>query len=266
MFKIIQISDIHIGGEYDGKFDCWGNLEKVLDSAAEKSSNILASLLGASEILVLVSGDVCDKETGAATEENYQKVDQLIKSKLHCKQVLYTVGNHDDPVVMGNALGFDPDETYGKLVSPYDNPFILFHIPTYSGHVDVKPVMEKIMDELYSVHDESVAKIPRFVFSHFPIGHVDNRFMQNGHSLENGDELAERLWLIGVKDIFCGHYHMGITSRSAPNVPWVNVCPGVQMQLDPYSKDCRCTADYPGYSVINIYPDYADVQFKYIER
>ena len=259
MSKIIQISDIHIGGEYDGQFDCWGNLETVLKAA---STHVPKDIFGFTYPLVIVSGDVCDGD--AATTDNYKAVDDMVKKYLG-KNVIYTVGNHDNAKVMGETLGFDPDDVVAYVANQYDSPYILFHIPTYSGTVDPSAITERIMRWI-SAQDDDIKKLPRYAYSHFPIGHVDHRFMQNGHALEHGDDLAERLGVLGIKDVFCGHYHMGITTHPSSTSPWVNVCPATQCQLDPYSKDCKPTGDYPGYAVIDMYSDYADVKYRYVAR
>lgn len=259
MHHIIQLSDIHIGGEYGGKFDCWGNLEAVVNHISSKIS-VINRIFGIAP-LILVTGDVC--EGSAATVENYTKVHDLISKIGGTGNIRYTVGNHDDAKIMGEALGFNPDKVNVELLSAYDDPYILIHIPTYTGTVDVDSVMMQIHHELAQLG--SAAKdIPKYVYSHFPIGYVDHRFMNNGHALEHGELLHECLQHVGVKEIFCGHYHSGSITPHLSS-PCINVCPGIQAQLDPYSKDCMPTGDYPGYADIKIYKDYADVSFKYIE-
>lgn len=259
MHQIIQLSDIHIGGEYGGKFDCWGNLEAVVNHISSKISVINRIFRVAP--LVLVTGDVC--EGSAATVENYTKVHDLISKICGTGNIRYTAGNHDDAKVMGETLCFDPDKVTVEVFSTYDEPYILIHIPTYTGTVNVDSVISQIHNELVKL-GPVVNDIPKYVYSHFPIGHVGHRFMNNGHALEHGNVLLECLQHLGVKEIFCGHYHSGSITPHL-NFPCINVCPGIQAQLDPYSKDCMPTGDYPGYADIKLYKDYADVSFKYIE-
>lgn len=259
---IVQISDIHIGGEYGGKFDCRGNLEKVL---ADIKENVAG---WESRMRVVVSGDLCDRDApvNAATPENYLYIDGRIRTVLGVsrEQIVYIPGNHDDAKVMGETLGFDP-EAYGVFYVESENPikypnYAILTVPTHTGKVefpagvgtDLVEAEAAALKKRYGAEGiRMVGNTANLVFSHFPIGPVHHRFMENGHSLDGGTDAASALYHAEYRHTFCGHYHIGQTVHSH-GLPDIHVCPSVQCQLDPYTKSCTPIGDYPGYALIEL--------------
>ena len=248
---IIQISDIHIGGEYDGKFDCRRTFEKTLDAIEANNRGDVTPKF------VVVSGDVYD---GYATVDQYKEIDSLIRSKVSgIAEIIYMPGNHDNAAVMGEAFDFNPEE-----VDLYrtDEANIMV-IPTHHGSVDVDKLVAEIVPGLAAL--DKRYEVPLLVFSHFPIGNVPHRFMHGiGGALTNGDMLARCLQLIGVKDTFCGHFHAAGTTL-LDNGYRVHVAPSTQCQIDPWAKELVTVADYPGYSDILVDKTGVTVKYNFVE-
>ena len=251
VLRIFQISDIHIGGEYGGKFDCWGNFEKTVNEIVTRYANFghrnmaLFGDIFPQSILVL-SGDICDRDTDSATVENYKKIKDFIDSKMFFSHILAIPGNHDDPAALSEVFGGNP-ENCRSLISDYAN---LVFIPTYSGTVNTEAVTGDIVTWLSGLPDDMKNR-QTLVFSHYPVGPLHHRFMSGKYSLKNGEDLAKALEYIGVTDTFCGHYHSGGSYSVNPRYR-IHVSPSTQMQLNPYSKSCDTVADYPGYQVIEL--------------
>ena len=82
---VAQLSDIHIGGTYNGSFDCIGNLKKVVNDLSK-----LPQL-----DMLIISGDLCDNNS----EDEYIELQlQLHKLKMVFENLkIFAVGgNHAD--------------------------------------------------------------------------------------------------------------------------------------------------------------------------
>ena len=247
--NIIQLSDIHIGGDYDGVYDCRLAFEKTVEAIKD-----LEDRDGVTPRHIVVTGDVCNDLQ--STPENYRYVDELLRSITRPgDKIIYMPGNHDNAKVMGETLRFDPDE-----VKVYQTPEAnLLVIPTYSGTFDTNRIIESLYKQTY---DES---LPMLVFSHFPIGHIQNRFMYSIGAVMKDTEILFKILsrVANVKEFFCGHFH-------SPGTTLVDGChihcaPSTQCLIDPWAKDFKAVADYPGFSLINVNGREVNVDFKFIE-
>jgi len=77
LLNVIQITDIHVDSS---DTEIWQNLEEVIEAINEIKPD-----------LVLVTGDLVD----GATDENYQKFNELMDEILPNIEIEYVVGNHD---------------------------------------------------------------------------------------------------------------------------------------------------------------------------
>lgn len=259
--RIIQLSDIHIGGEYDGKFNCRHTFDKTLEAIEAKLNPLHRkgsdSRGTVTPTFIVVTGDVYD---GYATVDQYKEIDSLIRSKVSgVNEVIYMPGNHDNAKMMGEAFDFDPEEVD---LFRTDEANIMV-IPTHSGSVDVDKLMAEIVPGLATLDRRN--DVPLLVFSHFPIGNVQHRFMHDiGGALTNGDKLAQCLQLLGVKDTFCGHFHAAGTTV-LNNDYRIHVAPATQCQIDPWSKELVTVADYPGFSDIWVDRTGVTVEYNFVE-
>jgi hypothetical protein len=89
------------------------------------------------------------------------------------------------------------------------------------------------------------------LFMHMPLIKPFHRFMNvDAHSI---DEDAAKTFLWALRDfyfrgIICGHYHCASVTAFNDFVQFV--APASQCQLDPFTKDCTPSGNYPGYAII----------------
>ena len=88
MLEIAQVTDIHIGGEYDGKYAVRDNFEKVI-KAIPKDVN-----------MVVITGDVADNNY----EENYKYVRDFLDDNLNGIDYVVLGGNHDDMTILRDVF------------------------------------------------------------------------------------------------------------------------------------------------------------------
>lgn len=249
---IIQLSDLHIGGDYDGQYNTRYTFEKTVKAVGK----YLDSLPDKQPRGIVVSGDVSDDVQNMA--ENYKYVDRLLHGVIRQHDnIVYMTGNHDNARIMGETLGFDPDEM-SMFTTPAANILI---IPTYKGEVE----LSKMVLDLYGDYDGTYQDdLPLLAFSHFPIGRVQNRFMYSiGGALKNTEAIAKCLHKFGVNDFFCGHFHSpGTTVHDGYRI---HVAPSTQCQIDPWAKKFQGVGDYPGFTVITVEDKKVNVEFKFVE-
>ncbi|MCQ2209566.1 MAG: metallophosphoesterase [Paludibacteraceae bacterium] len=221
---VAQISDIHIGGEYNGQFDCEGNLKKVVNKLIE---------LPKLDMLV-VTGDLCDNHN----EEEYIKC-TLILHKLHMYfpniDVLFVGGNHDDYFKMSMMLGDCVAEGYSEELNS-----------VFLNITDPKNGLTDFQKKYITKHK------PLNVYMHYPVGYCPHKFMNTEeHNIKDPIGLAKFFVDNGVKDVFCGHYHTTYDGKYVDGVtPSVHICPSIQTQLNPNAVFCDPNDKRPGYSIL----------------
>lgn len=213
--KIIQVSDIHIGGDYDGQFKVKKNFEDVINKIPKSID------------LLVISGDIADKDY----EENYNYVKNFLENNIKCP-IVYLCGNHDDGEAMSKV--FD-NCVVGK------NPFVMSGSNSIITFIDTsKGVLSK----------ETARLIPNnsIIFTHYPLVSVPHKFM-NKFSLKNLEEARELLIKKKVKDVFCGHFHYAYDGHSEVNI---HITPATQCQIDAREKEFKVGSYKPGYRFIEI--------------
>lgn len=211
--KITQITDIHIGGDYNGQFKVKKNFEKVVENIPSDTQ------------LVVLTGDIADNNY----EENYNYVRNVLKNT----QFRYVIlgGNHDNTSLLESVFG----ERYFENVNYVcvDGTKLAF-IDSSSGLVDAYL--------LKNIKEKSI------VFTHYPLIRVNHKFMNN-FSLKNMDDVKKILVDKKVKDVFCGHFHFAYDEIGKVNI---HVTPSTQCQIDSSSKDFKVSSYKPGFRVIEI--------------
>lgn len=222
--NILQLSDIHYGGEYDGKFNCRLNFLATLDYALNYTK--------VPYDLIVITGDLADRDHLAHYAD--------IKTTLDRTGIAYFVlpGNHDDVAAMRSVFGDHalPACGYRALggIMFWDNSSRAAPTPP-PGY--------------YST-----------LFCHYPVGTVPHAFMEK-HALPNSDALlADLAENHGVRNVFCGHFHWSDDILSS--TPQVHVCPATQCQLDPACPECSPVPEsvpsgtgLPGYTRIELDQD-----------
>lgn len=210
--RILQLTDIHIGGDYDGKFKC--------------KLNFLSTLLYALDSMepydmIVITGDLADKNHRV----NYEWIAKILQST----NIPYIVlpGNHDDVQCMR--------EVFGEHTVPDCDYFIKYGILFWNNRIDSKPLPDKFDTDV------------KTAFCHYPVYDIPHTFMRQ-HALPNAKELGDKLKLLGIKNVFCGHFHWGFDSHTEQ--VYVHVMPATQCQLDPNTPDCTPTDDLPVFASI----------------
>lgn len=270
--RIYQISDIHIGGDYNGRFKVKENFEKVISNIKKTFNKLEGDQL-------IVTGDLVDCD-----RENYKEVQSLsyddimlatngenkkakaiinkndeeianyhyINDKLKCfgsNKVKVICGNHDNPELLANIFRkqyFDnPQYTrFNSLHKCMKTSFVC----RYYAFLDTKDGF--VHDEdLELLKEESPLKENKCktIITHYPIDYIDSKFM-NKYELKDRQAIEDKLYDLGFRYNICGHYHHSfITSGKIKSI----CCPSTQCEIDPNSCELK-TKNHIGYSIINI--------------
>lgn len=238
--RILQLSDIHFGADYDGKFATKNQFDAVCEKALEYSKNKEGF------DLVVVTGDIAD----TANEGWYGYV--LFKARELCnssENLLVTPGNHDDREMLVSVLHSL------KLPSMDSNDIDDLRVPgkqAYSAKLGDKDIV--LLDTgAVKIPYEGISRIysmpnvpyDALLFTHCPAavpGKLYHRFMKDNMLEPDMFDLVHKF----TQHYFCGHLHHMAHVDGKVNL---HICPGIQCQIDPYAKDCQPTA-ISGFRVI----------------
>lgn len=171
--NILQLTDIHIGGEYDGKFKCKLNFLATLHSALKDSLHPVD--------LIVITGDLADN--------NYLLNYMFVRKSLERTGKPYIVipGNHDDPAIMRDVFDHNTLPECGYMVRDgilyWDN----------AGNDAMPPET----DDYHTV------------FCHYPVGYVPHKFMES-YAHPNSVKWVD---ILNDKKVFCGHFHFSYTAE-----------------------------------------------------
>ncbi len=235
-FRIIQITDIHIGGEDQYPFGV--NLRANF-------LNILAEVERMNPNLLVLTGDFCYKEP---REDVYA----WIRHQVQALGIPYEIigGNHDDIRMM--TMGILHEDLSNEQSEYYFADelagYHILYLDSASG---------TISDEQLSWITQEVERADGhdlMVFIHHPPLLAGVPHMDNGYSLLNNQDLLDILQKhTAPVQVFCGHYHV---ERS---VVWKNVMvhitPSLFMQIFPYVEEFAVDHYQIGYRVIDFAED-----------
>ena len=274
MSKILQISDIHINGEYDGLFDVKKHFKQILDDAVLTDFDAIA-----------LTGDIVDNGTVEEYTEVFRQIEQTFGEEI---PILAIPGNHDNRQNFDFAYidyisrlhNFKRGVSLRRIGGTFEEPgkcvviltldenshFIGNHklIGMDNAHKDLphEGLEALMMDDDWFNRD----KYSYYLFVHMPLIKPFHRFMNvDEHSIR---EDAAKTFLLAMtpynfRGIFCGHYHCASMDSYADLVQYT--APASQCQLDRFSKDCTPSGNYPGYAIINLDAREANmVKVKYI--
>lgn len=219
--KIVQISDVHFNGDYNGKFKVWNNFLMTLVDIPKDTD------------IVIITGDLADSEY----ETQYEILQNMFDSTLNGRGMhpkLYVMGgNHDDVNVMKNMFGREQFLDESKVDITLKDGFV--GIDTSNGTLGEKG--KEVLDNIPA---------GTLVFTHYPLLICPSVFMSK-FMLSNIDESTDLAMERGFIT-FCGHFH----------VAWSNpllkqyVCPSTQCQIDTDSEEFKVSSYTPGYRVIEV--------------
>lgn len=256
--SILQITDIHINGEYNGQFDVKKHFKQILE--ANKTHDFDA---------IALTGDLADDGSYEDYAEIFNQVEETFGTGT---PILAIPGNHDNREhldlaymdYINRAHNFKSGVCLQRIGGTFEEPgkcVVILTLPgILAGSGSTKLIgmdnahkelphkgLETFLDhEWYRKDADSYT-----LFTHMPLIKPFHRFMNvDAHSIDE-DAAKTFLWALRQFDfsgIICGHYHCAsVTSFN----DWVQfVAPASQCQLDPFAKDCSPSGNYPGYAII----------------
>lgn len=252
--KILQISDIHYGADYNGLFNTKDQFLEVCRAAKQGGP------VGGYDAVIL-TGDlvddddkVSDSEKAKAYEDIYAAAEGLCNDR---KRLFVTPGNHDNAHIMTEITrrlpmydtqdflqtsGFNAPGTH-LLITEIGNKEIVI---LDSGNAEPYKGIARLSAH-YMEHRRPADEMLVFTHKPFRAEALYHRFMKDNVMSEDVGDLLSGY----VKTYLCGHYHH-LTHVKTPSMD-MYVCPGVQCQIDPYSKECKAIA-IPGFQVITYEP------------
>ncbi len=231
-FRIVQITDIHIGGE--DEFPLGVNLRANLLS-------VLTDIERLNPNLLVITGDFCYKEARLDVYE-------WVRFHLNSLGIPFEIigGNHDDIAMMTTGLlGEDFSNEQGEYY--YSDEFGGYHTLFLDSAAGVLS-----SEQLYWVDQEVQRAVNRklMIFMHHPPMLAGVPHMDNGNALRNNDDLLAILEQHHQPvEVFCGHYHVHRTV--VRNNVIVHITPSLFMQIFPYVEEFAIDHYEIGYRVID---------------
>ena len=208
MYKILQLSDLHINSE--------NSLVRGID-ARIRLTGLIDSISWYD--LVVVTGDL------VAEEEDYESY-QWIRSqlnKLQCPK-FYLPGNHDKCSIMADVFELSELPVLENNVNHfiYENVVCCF-VDTSKGILTPEQC-----EYIKAIAENSM---PAIIFTHYPFCYCGCYHMDSKYSLKNIEEASGYLKKIkNLQAVFSGHYH------TAGQVDFLHfkqfLCPAVSFQID----------------------------------
>lgn len=256
--SILQITDIHINGEYNGQFDVKKHFKQILEANRTRDFDAIA-----------LTGDLADEGSYEDYTEIFNQVEETFGNGT---PILAIPGNHDNREHLDLAYmdyinrehNFKPGTYLQRIGGTFEEPgkcVVILTLPDIlAGSGSTKLIgMDNSHKELphqgleaFMDHEWNRKSADSYtLFMHMPLIKPFHRFMNvDAHSI---DEDAAKTFLWALRDfyfrgIICGHYHCASVTSFNDFVQFV--APASQCQLDPFTKDCTPSGNYPGYAII----------------
>lgn len=259
MYNILQLSDIHYGADYDGKFDTADQWDAVVRSAQKT--------LPTGYDAIVITGDIVDDDPKVSDDVKRERYEKVFKDALELRKdekspLLVTPGNLDNRAILTEVAGkvlpclqWGLKQTDGfkdvggqcLFATVGSKTLVVLDSGTVDPYKGITKLAAHVLENKWNTADT-------LLFTHKPFqnSRLYHRFMKdNLLPAEVGDLIAPYTF-----EYFCGHFHhlatvnaTTINSRLDGVDVNMHVCPGIQCQIDPYSKDC-VAIPIPGYQVI----------------
>ena len=257
--SILQITDIHINGEYNGQFDVKKHFKQILEANKNRDFDAIA-----------LTGDLADEGSYEDYAEIFNQAEETFGKGT---PILAIPGNHDNREHLDLAYmdyinrehNFKAGTYLQRIGGTFEEPGKCVVILTLPGilagtgntklvgldnaHKDLPHEgLETLIDHEWSRKNDDTY----LMFAHMPFIKPFHRFMNvDAHSIR---EDAAMTFLratapITFNGIFCGHYHCASVDTYGDFIQYT--APASQCQLDMFSKDCVPSGNYPGYAIIN---------------
>lgn len=234
-FKILQITDPHLGSQVDGNLLGINTDNSLLD--------VLDFLVGKdSPDLIVATGDI-SKDGGAASYIRFLKImDEYYPST----PLAWLPGNHDNPLNMHSVAGH-PIELVHQT-GGWNFIFLDSHVPGETGgHLSA--------DELQRLDSELTKQpyLPTLVFLHHQPVPVGSKWIDRYIVDNNKDFFAVIDRHPQVKIISWGHVHQEFFG-SYKNIALM-ATPSTCIQFEPNSDEFKLSEAMPGYRTFELFAD-----------
>lgn len=235
-FRIIQMTDLHIGEEDEYPFgvNLRANLLSMLSDVERMNPN-----------LMVFTGDLCYKEPQA-------EIYTWIRHQIERTGIPYEIigGNHDNVPMMTSCF-LDEDMSNDEEEYYFADEMAGQHILYLDS---AKGMLSDQQLSWIEVEVQRAKKHSLMVFIHHPPLHAGVPHMDNKYGLHNYPDLLRILSLHpSTVQVFCGHYHVD-RSVAWKNV-MVHITPSSFMQIFPYVEEFAIDHYQIGYRVIDFSED-----------
>lgn len=261
MKKVIQISDIHLKGDYNGQFPVQENLDRTLQHV----KNVIQP---DNDSIILLTGDLADN----GSVEDYDGLLGQISEMFPETPIALTPGNHDNRRALARSYNSYVMGSGGALCNIDEKMRVVGNIEVPGSSLSVIDVCPNTIIAVVDTGEQSFCyeglmhllpylhgkDRPTFkncevtnviLATHYPLISVPHVFMNDAsrtlhiHSFRNTMRVLTDEFK--VETVWCGHYHH-YCERRMEGIKQV-ICPSTQMQLDPYSSECSPSGKFPGY-------------------
>lgn len=252
MLNVLQLSDIHYGADYDGRFDTADQWAAVVADAHKLCPDGYDA--------VVITGDLVDDDPKVSDELKRERYKTIIADAASLRRndkcpLLVTPGNHDNRKIFTEVVNTDcPCFQWGlkqfggfndvggqcMFVGVGNKTLVVLDSGTVEPYKGIAKLAKVAMQHKSWFQNDTM------VFTHKPFrtNGLYHRFMKDNLMSDEVGSLVEPY----ATDYFCGHFHHLATVDNPRMV--VHACPGIQCQIDPYSKECNAIP-VPGYQVIS---------------
>lgn len=236
MLEIIHISDTHFGPDRSH------NIRGA--NACERAEALVSAIrdLPFTPDFIVHTGDVAnDPDLGA------YELAQEVLSHLPAP-VYYATGNHDDVIMMRDALTFgelqplvsDSDEQLCYRIGGNDAPFEFFVI---DGKVPPAEGPHGFLSENQTdaVLSAISGNLPVAIFVHYPLTPIGSKWIDEHLLVTNGAEFQERLAAAAgsnLRGVFSGHLHRGLQIFRGGVLQSGVSSPACEFTAGPYDDSC----------------------------
>lgn len=239
---IAQITDIHLGGEYNGFYTPHENFTALIDAIPN-------------DYFVVITGDLADHDHRGY----YEEIKNMIEQKFGDKYAVLP-GNHDDVNVLDEVFG----EQHTK--STVFNMVPISLVPTVHKEGTNNGQIREGTDLDAAIQKNGL------VFTHYPVIETTHKFM-NKYALLDADKFSilNEMTRKNSPAIFCGHYHSNtfslhtttIKEMQKPQQVVINelsrqtikqyICPASQCQIAVDNDNFECVSKVPYWRSILCY-------------
>lgn len=234
--KFSQITDIHLGGDYNGAFNTKDNFLRLLEAACDDKKYLI------------ITGDLANSDF----EQNYHFIKNEVENRFGQRYAVLP-GNHDDVQCLRDVFAGHVDSFY------YDGVAVTL-VPTIWNPESGKDAGVGYLDPSFK---SEMMLSNSLVFTHYPVIDTMHKFM-NKHALNRKDKetIIQMMKDSDSSMLFCGHFHDCVQTEFLTRLSDTYdmqsgvseyrtecltqyICPASQCQIDRKAESFVCTSKEP---------------------